>query len=97
MGSPFPQLTLSCQLTDPEPVEPENSLARRMELRGDMFTTQLTATQSTAVFPEHPLEKQVYILVQRPRTSELKLSYHLTIFNQRSTLCYAPCFLPQSP
>ena len=85
-------------------MEPENSLTRRMELRGDVatFTAQLTATQNMAVFPEHPLENQVYILVQRPRTSELKLSWRLTISNQSSIryaliLCYTPCFLPQFP
>jgi len=53
-------------------VEPEDTLAQRMELRGDVetFTTQLTATQNMTVFPEYPFENQVYFLVQCPPTSE---------------------------
>jgi len=75
MGSAFPsQLTLSPKLTDPEPVGPDNTLAERIGLRGDnvaTFAKRLTVTQNVStLFPQHPLEDHVHILVQLPSTSK---------------------------
>jgi len=75
MGSAFPsQLTLSHKLTDPEPVGPDNTLADRIRLRGDnveMFATRLSSEKKVVtVFPQHPPEDHVHILVQLPSTSK---------------------------
>jgi len=74
MGPAFPpQLTLSYQLIRPEPVEPEDTLTQRIRSRGDVatFAKRLTATQKVStLFPQHPLEDHVHILVQLPSSSE---------------------------
>ncbi|KAF8349128.1 hypothetical protein F5887DRAFT_1156874 [Amanita rubescens] len=65
-------LTLSCQIHDPEPVEPARTLAERIRLRGDleMFAKELTIpTQKvSALFPQSdpPPEDHVHFLVQLP-------------------------------
>jgi hypothetical protein len=67
MGPLFPsQLTLSHKLTEPEPVEPEDTLLQRITSRGDVatFAKRLTATQKmSTLFPQHPLEGHLHVLV----------------------------------
>ena len=69
-------LILSCQLNDPEPVDPEGTLAQRIRSRGDVasFANQLNSTQiMSALFPEHrgaPLKNHVYVMVSLRSTGE---------------------------
>jgi hypothetical protein len=60
-------VTLSCQLIDPEPVEPEDTLAQRIRSRGDVktFAKKLTATQKVSTLcMDDPLEDHIHILVK---------------------------------
>jgi len=74
MGPPFPsQLTLSHKLTEPEPVEPEDTLLQHIMSRGDVatFAKRLTATQTmSTLFPQHPLEGHLHVLVRLPFTGK---------------------------
>jgi hypothetical protein len=74
MGHVFPsQLTLSFQLSNAEPVEPEDTLLQRIMKRGEVmkFAQKLGATEEmSAVFPQDPLVDSVHILVQLRFTSE---------------------------
>jgi len=74
MGPSFPsQLTLSRKLTEPEPVQPEDTLLQHITSRGDVatFAKKLTVTQKMSMlFPGHALQDHVHILVQIPSTSE---------------------------
>ena len=73
LWGPRGHLTLSFQLTELEPVEPEDTLVQRIRSRGDVatFAKRLTATQEvSALFPQHPPEDHVHLLVQLPSTSE---------------------------
>ena len=84
----FP-LTLSCQLSVPEPVEPARTLGRRIGLRGDTktFAEELSSpTQKIlTLFPQPPLENHVHIMVELPSSEPMVVI--LTIANWSRLPC----------